>query len=224
MSDLQLLLLVAAIALAIGVAIGALVFAARNPGSSKPADPTQGKGELALLRVWRDPVHGRLIVGLKAEQANTPSDLSPASLDILQHTLDELRRWVGIQSEATISPEPLAAAGQELSASSAIPSITESKPERISPVDVFARAIRTDTRKPETPPASIAAQIDEILQEKLTTNPTITRAVRLLEIPGKGMFVMVGLDQYAGVDEVPDAEVRGLIREAVAEWERRVES
>jgi len=35
---------------------------------------------------------------------------------------------------------------------------------------------------------------------------------------------MVGLDQFAGVDEVPDADVRALIRESVEEWERRVES
>jgi len=32
----------------------------------------------------------------------------------------------------------------------------------------------------------------------------------------------VGLDRYESVDEVPDDEVRGLIRSAVAEWEARV--
>jgi hypothetical protein len=38
------------------------------------------------------------------------------------------------------------------------------------------------------------------------------------------MVVMVGLDQYAGVDDVPDAEIRALIHSAVTEWERRVEN
>jgi hypothetical protein len=30
------------------------------------------------------------------------------------------------------------------------------------------------------------------------------------------------MDQYDGVDAVPDPDVRDLIREAVAEWEARV--
>jgi hypothetical protein len=48
------------------------------------------------------------------------------------------------------------------------------------------------------------------------------RGVRLLELPNKGMVVMVGLEQYSGVDEVPDDEIRSMIKLAVAEWETRV--
>jgi hypothetical protein len=35
------------------------------------------------------------------------------------------------------------------------------------------------------------------------------------------MVVMVGLNQYDGVEAVPDEEIRNLIRSAVAEWEER---
>jgi hypothetical protein len=92
----------------------------------------------------------------------------------------------------------------------------------VSPVNLLARALQSEVRSPQPPPMSIAAQIDEILQEKLETSPLNSKAIRLLELPGKGMVVMVGLDQYEGVDAVPDEEIQNLIRSAVAEWERRV--
>jgi hypothetical protein len=41
-----------------------------------------------------------------------------------------------------------------------------------------------------------------------------------MELEGKGVVVMIGLDQYEGVSEVPDPEVRALLRECVMEWER----
>jgi hypothetical protein len=38
------------------------------------------------------------------------------------------------------------------------------------------------------------------------------------------MVIMVGLDQYADIDAVPDEEIRTVIRESVAEWESRSSS
>ena len=83
-----------------------------------------------------------------------------------------------------------------------------------------AQGSRTGSQK------SIAAQVDEILQEKIDNLPPgelspDQRATRLLELPGKGMVVMVGLNQYEGVGAVPDARIRKLISESVEEWERR---
>ncbi len=69
---------------------------------------------------------------------------------------------------------------------------------------------------------SIAVQVDEILQEKLADSPQITQAIRLLELPGKGVAVMVNNTQYEGVGEVPDPDVRQIIQASVAEWERRL--
>ena len=215
MSELQLLLQVAFIALAAGKAIGALLFSGRSAPSSKPSDTPKEKIQVDLLRVWRDPVRSRLVVGLKGEQASVPAELSPGALDTLRSTLEELKSWSGIHQNAVPAPEPLP--------EPFTPPTSDSPPARISPADLISRAIRADVRKPEPPLVSIAAQIDEILQEKLAADQSIKRAVRLMEIPGKGMVVMVGLDQFAGVDEVPDADVRALIRESVEEWERRVE-
>jgi hypothetical protein len=92
----------------------------------------------------------------------------------------------------------------------------------LSPVNVIARALQAEVRSPQPPPKSIATQIDEILQEMLENSTLATRAIRLLELPNKGMVVMVGLDQYEGVDAVPDEEIKKVIRAAVAEWEKRI--
>jgi len=62
-------------------------------------------------------------------------------------------------------------------------------------------------------------QVDEILQKKLQERGLQQRGVRLMELPNKGMVVLIGLEQYATVEEVPDAEIQALIRASVSEWE-----
>ena len=41
-----------------------------------------------------------------------------------------------------------------------------------------------------------------------------------MELPGKGLVVLVGINSYDGVDAVPDEEIRSLIRQCVKEWEQ----
>lgn len=226
MSELQLLILAAAIALATGFAIGGWVFSGRSSAPNKSVASVDLKKENELFRIWRDPFNGRMQIDIQGKPVNAVNELSQESLSSFQQDLAELNSWAGMQLEASsISEQIKKGNSEQLVPANLPPALTsESKSSRLNPLDVVAQALRSDVRKPESHPTSIAAQIDEILQEKLAADSTITRAVRLLEIPGKGMVVMVGLEQYGGVDEVPDAEVRTLIREAVAEWERRVES
>jgi hypothetical protein len=92
----------------------------------------------------------------------------------------------------------------------------------LNPVEVIARALRADVPKPGSPPLSIAGQIDEILQAELGNLHHLKgRAIRLMELPGKGMVVMVGLDQYDSLKAVPDPEIRSLLQACVEEWEAR---
>jgi hypothetical protein len=60
MSELQLLILVAPIALATGFTIGGWVYAGRNPSLTKPPPSQKEQGEKAFFRAWRDPGNGRL--------------------------------------------------------------------------------------------------------------------------------------------------------------------
>ena len=103
-----------------------------------------------------------------------------------------------------------------------VPSPSSQKRMSMNPIDVFARALQAEVSPSQPFARSIAEQIDEILQEMLENSPLRTRAIRLMELPNKGMVVMVGLNQYEGIDAVPDEDVKHLLRSAVAEWERRV--
>lgn len=71
-------------------------------------------------------------------------------------------------------------------------------------------------------PKSIVEQIDEILQEKLADTPHADKEIRLVEDPVRGVIVWVGLDHYNGVEAVPDLAIKTILREAAAEWERRM--
>jgi hypothetical protein len=68
-------------------------------------------------------------------------------------------------------------------------------------------------------PISMVEQINEILDRKLLERPQLKRGVRLAEGPGGAIKVYIGIDSYNAIDDVPDADVRQLIRDSVAEWE-----
>ncbi len=70
-------------------------------------------------------------------------------------------------------------------------------------------------------PTTMVGQIDAILQTKLAGTPLATRGIRLVESVQGGAMVIVGMQRYAGVGDVPDAEVQAIIRAAIAEWENK---
>jgi hypothetical protein len=91
----------------------------------------------------------------------------------------------------------------------------------MNPVDVFTRAVATDVSTISVKSKSITAQIDDILQERVANTPLEGRGIRLLEAPDGRVVVFVGIENYDGVDAVPDVDVRYAIRAAVTEWEKR---
>ena len=65
---------------------------------------------------------------------------------------------------------------------------------------------------------SMIEQIDDILQRKMTEMAGAPQGVRLVEGAGGSLRVFIGVQSFA-FEDVPDADVKRLIREAVAEWE-----
>ena len=70
-------------------------------------------------------------------------------------------------------------------------------------------------------PLSIVGQIDSILQLRLMNTPLAGKGIRLQESQQGNVVVWVGVTKYTSVDEVPDAEIKGAIRAAIAEWEEK---
>jgi hypothetical protein len=87
--------------------------------------------------------------------------------------------------------------------------------------DVISNVFVTDPKpkKAEVKATTIAEQVDEILQGKLESSRYSGRTIKILEVPQRGMVVVVDSMVYDGVAEVADEEVRKFIQECVAEWE-----
>ena len=97
----------------------------------------------------------------------------------------------------------------------------KSSPIGLSPVNILTQALQSDMKKATFTNQSMVTQVDAILQKKLDLAGMKKWAIRLTEFPRRGMVVLVGLEQYNGIDEVPYERVRKIIRESVSEWEQR---
>jgi hypothetical protein len=69
-------------------------------------------------------------------------------------------------------------------------------------------------------PLSMVEEINQILSEKLAASDTAPQGVHMAEGADGSIRVFIGVDGYE-MDQVPNDEVRRLIREAVSEWESR---
>jgi hypothetical protein len=71
---------------------------------------------------------------------------------------------------------------------------------------------------------SIPFQINEILRRKIKGTEFENQGISISEWPDRGVVFIVGVDVYSDIHEIPDSNIRFLIREAVKEWESRENS
>ena len=64
-------------------------------------------------------------------------------------------------------------------------------------------------------------QIDDILQARIAGTPFENRRITVTDGPDHGVVVTLDGQKYPGVKDVPDEEVRNLIRSSVMEWEKQ---
>jgi hypothetical protein len=228
-----IVIIIAIVCIIVGMIIAFLAQSLRGPAKPDATHLTEGLDEIAHL--WRDRQNQGLVVGILGQLFRAHWDMTTEQQQYLETSIKELEAW---RSALPPQPEtepasPLPAGLPEVPAVQSV--ITEpppvpvqeeaSQPIRrpsINPFQVMVNALKADVRTPPpSPPKSIAALVDEVLQEKMRGTPFASQGIRLLDSPDQGLVVMVGMERYNGVDEVPDEGIRNLIREAVSEWGNR---
>ena len=194
---------------------------------AKPVAKPANRNLEEVAHLWRDQRDGRLIFQIDNEYYKRSNELTPKEQKILLKVVMDFYQWLEPPSVVQSQPEEPVQASVAVE-SAPLPVMPPEKPEpkkvSFSPVQAITQALKADVSAAIIPSESIVVQIDAILQEKLIAADMQKWAVRLAEFPGRGMVVMVGLEQYEGIDAVPYERVRKMIRDAVAEWERRAEN
>jgi len=101
----------------------------------------------------------------------------------------------------------------------------ESPKLSLSPIEFFRRgfaARRAARLESATPaPRSFVKEIEEILQRFIRTYPSfIGKEVHVGTGPGGGIRIRVENEFYDTPDDIPDPEIRGIIKAAIQEWEK----
>lgn len=198
----------------LGAAFGALLQRARNRRTPPPStdasapaapgeNPLASEGDIEILRAWRT-LSGRIWLEMDGARHNGKESLQPDQRRRMVSMLLDLRPWLDNAAAAAVA----SAVDKPLPAVPTPPLNKKGKPE-VAEV------------KPEPVLKSIVEQIDELLQTKLLLSPFNNRIIHLVEEPGGMVFVKDGLNKYEGIDAVPDAALKTLIRETVAEWEKK---
>ncbi len=226
--DLTIVLILSLICLILGFLASSLISALRSdratPVGKKTSPPDADLVEVAHL--WRDRRKGTLVLKRGGQVFRSASELSATQRNELGRAARELHAWLRVSSPESQPPEtpPVEDVARPVGVQAygtASPQEQEVRQPGASPLGVLSRALGPDMSKVAPAFKSLAAQIDEVLQEMLASTHLAGRGIRLMESPTQGVIVAVGLEKYEGIDAVPDEEIRELIREAVREWEQR---
>ncbi len=229
------------IGLLIGGLVGALAAGGFQSGSTR-RERNPGKNFSRIFSIWRDKKNGKLVVEIESNYFPTARQMTAKRQTSVKLLLDEIHSWLGVQPSDAQSIEEKRPAGQDVSNIIGSPDLPiqshinekmkppaiatpEVKPASVEIRDIFTRTINPVARKASPEPAgtgSIAAQVDEILQERLAVSSFKHRSIHVLDNNVTGIVVEVDGQTFAGVGEVPDPDVRKLIQDCVAEWEKRI--
>jgi hypothetical protein len=226
--DLKFLLLLFLFGGLVGFFLANLIQSLRSggddPAGAQPEAPKQPASlqdaeEIEVARLIRRTGKTGLIVEMDSRRYQAPVELDAKQRNRLALAMDDLEAWVGPLPQpapAPASPPALTAPQAPLTFQPG--SAPASRPISLNPLEIF---VPGSQHKADTRLKSLAEQIDEVLQEQLKNNPFAYPEIRLMDSPSKGLLVQIGGERYEGIDAVPTEELRGVIKGAVKEWERR---
>jgi len=161
--------------------------------------------ETEVLAIFQR-ISGAFKLRLDGKIIEYPSDINAQERKMLLAVLRNLRPWVEEKKE---KPAPLPADEKIITNPVVSAADSESKADETLEELAFQKM-------------SMREQVDSILQKKLEDHPLASRGIRLGTAPSGGLLFQIGLDEYEWIDDIPDQAVQEIIREAIAEWEKKV--
>jgi hypothetical protein len=244
MENIWPIILVGVIAAIAGYVFGMIdsrVTTALKEGREKIAESEEAKAaaekldEHNVLKVTVDPaLKWRLeLDGIHIE----PNGLSAEQRTRLVNVLVQIRPW--IDGKTVSSPVPNTPAIEAAPLPDSVPLQPAPQPSstaigtqpaaaapagspRLDFVRGFRSLLENDVKKPEPLKVpSIVGLIDDVLQKKLENSPLSGKKIRLEEGSVGEVVVYVGAVRYSGIDAVPDENIKAIIKEAIAEWDKK---
>jgi hypothetical protein len=179
-------------------------------------------------RVMDDPG----LLRLKNKDGKPVLEMNGAALDVrnvspdqkkrLIELLSVIRPWIEGGQPQPVAPSPAPAM--------ATPTPATPPPPQPAPVQKAAAPLSTSSTQPLPNPKlsekdfkalSIIGQIDHVFQSRIVGTPYESMGLRIVEGAVGSVEVMVGLNKYDSIDDVPDADIKQAIRAAIAEWESK---
>lgn len=151
-----------------------------------------------LAQLHREKSSGKLAVEYTGRLLQSTAGLEAGELRDLRQTAESLCLWLGLNAPEIVSGEVK----------------VEVAPYSARPAPAVVAAVSERTRA-----TSVVGQIDEILNEMLAAKGQTEPRVHLAQDPTLGVVVWVGSERFAGIEAVPDDEIRRTIQAAVKEWE-----
>ncbi len=203
----------------------ALRAALQPPVTPAPAAPAPAP-EIRLQQP-----QGASLLRLSMDATQQPClELDGQRVDTVQMEPQQRRRLIDLMvvMRPWIEAGPVARPPQAVASAPQQGAVAVASPAAVPLVPAAPARVTGPLAAPTPPPAEVVSapttmvgQIDAILQGKLAGTPLATRGIRLVESLQGGAMVIVGLQRYAGVGDVPDPEVQAVIRAAIAEWENK---
>jgi hypothetical protein len=145
-------------------------------------------------------------------------NVSPDQKKRLIEMLSVIRPWIEGGQAATPAQAMVAQQSVSSSEKALQNAATPLAPSSTQPLPTVVAQIQAEK---EFKALSIIAQIDHVFQRRIAGTPYEPLGIRIFEGSVGSVEVMVGLNKYPSIDDVPDAEIKKAIREAIAEWEQK---
>jgi hypothetical protein len=182
----------------------------RGTAPAQPPIPQVIPDDPGLLRLKNED--GQLRVDLDGNPVEAEG-ISPDQRRRLIALVTLMRPWLEGRTTAAAPAPPQPAARPAAPPPGPAPRASEP----ISPIVTAA----VSGEEPAAGPRSMVAQIDEILQKNIAGTELANRGIKIQEGPAGGVVVLVGMQRYSAVSDVPDPTVQAALRTAIAAWERK---